>query len=378
MRRCGAVMVLLLVAALPAAAQLGKQIGVPVGTPEDHALTAINATKDPQQKLALIEKFAAAHPQGNMALMADRLFVNVYSTLKNYAKACEYGEKALALDPNDLETAVEGVRAAQLRNNAQEMYFFGIRVGQMVARYNVQPAPPGLTAAGWAVKKKETLENVKPQVDWVAGVLYDAAMAQSSADTKAALLERFVTAFPGSSYAQNAPYQIAAAYERAGETDKLVVFARKRIAANPNEIAMRLVLADYWSQKGIDLDQAEAAAKKVLAILAQQTKPAGTADGKPQEHSNTQEGLAYSVLGQIYVRQKQNRKAIKAFERAEPLLKSDTAMYARNLYRLGFTLALIKRYREARRVLTEAAATHTPYSQLAEGVLKKLPGGHRR
>ncbi len=49
----------LLFAAMPATAQIGKSVPVPAGSDADHALTEINATTDPAQKLALIDKFAA-------------------------------------------------------------------------------------------------------------------------------------------------------------------------------------------------------------------------------------------------------------------------------------------------------------------------------
>src|SRR5580704_443683 len=81
-----------LVAAIPAAAQIGKYVAVPAGSDADHALSEINATTDPAQKLALIDKFAAS-AQGDMAIIADDTYVNYFLTAKNYDKAFEYGDK---------------------------------------------------------------------------------------------------------------------------------------------------------------------------------------------------------------------------------------------------------------------------------------------
>ncbi|MBV9885456.1 MAG: hypothetical protein JO119_02810, partial [Acidobacteria bacterium] len=67
----------LLVAAKPAAGQIGKYVPVPAGSDADHALSEINSTTDPTQKLALIDKFAGS-AQGDMAIIVDDLYVNYY------------------------------------------------------------------------------------------------------------------------------------------------------------------------------------------------------------------------------------------------------------------------------------------------------------
>jgi hypothetical protein len=378
MRRCGLVIAFLMAAALPAAAQLGKRIAVMAGTPEDQALTAIDATKDLHQKLALIDKFAAAHPQGEMALVADRLYVSVYSTLKNYSKVYSYGEKALALDPDNLEVAVEMVRAAQLQHNAAKMFSYGEKVGPMVTRYKAQPPPPGTSPANWTAQQQMMLQNIQPTVAWVEGLLYHAAATQPSTREKIALLERYVNAFPDSPDTVRAEYAVASAYEKAGETDKMLAFAQNRISRNPDEVAMRLLLADYWSGKGAKLDQAAASAQKVIDLLSHANAPAGVPAAKWQQQVAREKGLAHSALGQVYVQQGKDMAAIAAFQQAKPLLKSDTVNYARNLYRLGFTFAKLKKNTEARAALTEAAGLDTPYRAMAQELLRKLPGGSRR
>ncbi|MGB8524419.1 MAG: hypothetical protein WCD43_15755, partial [Candidatus Acidiferrales bacterium] len=57
-----------------------------------------------------------------------------------------------------------------------------------------------------------------------------------------------------------------------------------------------------------------------------------------------------------------------------PLLKSNTVLYARNLYRLGFTLAKMQRIPEARTVLTEAVSINSPYKAKAQETLNKIGG----
>src|SRR6266566_9111903 len=74
------------------AQQIGKYVPIQAGSDVDHAVTEINATTDPAQKLALIEKFAEGPgKEGSNPLLANGLFVDYYLGQKNYDKAFEYG-----------------------------------------------------------------------------------------------------------------------------------------------------------------------------------------------------------------------------------------------------------------------------------------------
>src|SRR5260370_29480766 len=99
-------------AAYPCCAQqIGKFVPIPANSDADHALTEINATTDPAQKLALIDKFAAG-AQGDMVIVADDQYVNYYIAAKNYYKALEHGYKLFALYPASFSNPVNIVRPA--------------------------------------------------------------------------------------------------------------------------------------------------------------------------------------------------------------------------------------------------------------------------
>src|SRR5215510_14883042 len=84
------------------AQRIGKYVPIAAGSDADHAMQEINAANDPAQRLALIDKFASNFGEGNMAIVADELYVNYYLGQKNYAKTFEYGDKLFAADPDSL------------------------------------------------------------------------------------------------------------------------------------------------------------------------------------------------------------------------------------------------------------------------------------
>src|SRR5882762_3047294 len=111
--------------ATASAQHIGKYVPIAAGSDADHAMQEINAATDPAQKLALIDKFASGPGQGDMAIVADELYVNYYLAQKNYAKTYEYGGKLFALDPDNLSNAVNLVRAASEAGEAEKLMAYG-------------------------------------------------------------------------------------------------------------------------------------------------------------------------------------------------------------------------------------------------------------
>jgi tetratricopeptide (TPR) repeat protein len=378
MRHSWIALAMLLAVAGAAQAQIGKSVSIAAGTPEDKALSDIYAATDPAQKIVLLDKFMSDFGKGDLELLGDQLYASTYLEQKNYDKALEYGDKALALDPDNLATAVNQVRAAEGKGDSTKLFDSGERVAALLPRYKASPAPEGISAASWDQQKADNLKNAQADIGYVQYTLFKTAYETRDPAAKAALLERYVAAFPDSPYAANAQEATAFAYQQAQNYPKMLAAAQKLLAADANNAGMLLLLADYWSEKGQQLDQAEQDAKKAIGVLAQAKKPEGVSDEQWQQQVSLQNGLAYSALGQVYVNKNENPAAVEAFKKANPLLKSNPTSYGRNLYRLGFTLAKMQRIPEARTVLTEAVAVNSPYRALAQQTLTKIGGAAPR
>ena len=360
---------------LPAYAQIGKYVPIPAGSDADHALAEINATSDPAQKLALIDKFAANLAQGDMAILADDLYVNYYIAAKNYDKAFEYGDKLFALDPDSFSNGVNMVHAAQEKGDTDKAFSYGEKVAGILKHYAELPAPEGNNATSWEDQKKRTLESVHDSVTYVQQLLFNGAYQTKDANKRAALLVRFAQLFPDSPYADQAMGVAAASYQQAQNAPKMLETASGLLAKDPNNLGMLILLSDYYSEKGEQLDKAETYAKKAISVLATAKKPEGVTDEQWAQQAALQKGLALSALGQVNLQKKNNAPAVENFKTAAPLLKSDPNSYARNQYRLGYALLNLKKIPEAKAALTEAASLNTPYKAPAQEKLKALTAG---
>jgi tetratricopeptide (TPR) repeat protein len=359
-------------ACAPVRAQLGKTVIVSAGSEVDHQLTDISAAADPAAKLKLIDAFAAAHPEGDLQILADEQYVNCYLAAKQYDKVFEYGDKLFALDPDNFSNAVNLVRAANEKGDADRLFAAGEKAAGILQRFKAQPAPAGSSAETWKAQQQQKLESVKDNQDYIEQSLMNAAYQQKDANRKAALLVRFASLFPDSPNAGQALSAAAFTYQQAQNRPKMIETANNALEKDPANLGILLLLADDYSEKGEQLDKAESYAKKAASLCDSAKKPEGVSDADWQKQINLQKGLALSAIGQIDLQKKLNPAAAESLNKAAPLLKSNASVYARNQYRLGFAYLNLKKMPEAKQAFTDAASVESPYKGPAQDKLKGL------
>jgi tetratricopeptide (TPR) repeat protein len=362
---------LFILAARPASAQqIGKYVPIAAGSDADHAMTEINAENDAAQKLTLIDKFSSTLGQGDMAIVVDDLYVNYYLAQKNYEKAFEYGDKLFALDADSFSNAVNMVRAASEKGDNDKLMAYGEKVPGILQRFKTSTAPSGADAANWEQQKTTILENNKDNITYVQQAIFLGVYRTSNAAKRAAVLTHFAELFPDSPYANQALGVAATSYQQAQNVPKMLEVANGLLAKDPNNIGMLLLLSDYYSEKGEQLDKAEASAKHAMVLLGAAQKPEGVTAEQWQQQVALQKGLALSSLGQVNIQKKDNAQAVDNFKAASPLLKVDEGSYGRNQYRLGFALLNLKRNAEAKDAFQQSASVNSAYKSLAQAKLK--------
>lgn len=364
---------------LAIAQQIGKIVPVQAGSDADHAISGINAATDPAQKLALIGTFAeGAGKEGDYPILVNGLYVDFYLAQKNYDKAFEYGDKLFALDQDNFQNAMNMVRAASEKGDADRLISYGEKTQGILQRYKNAPAPAGSSAEAWTQQKAQTLEANKDGITYIQNAVFSGIYQAKDAGKRAALLVRFAQIFPDSPYASQALGVAATAYQQAQNAPKMLEVANGLLAKDPNNVGMLLLLSDYYGEKGEQLDKAETYAKKAVSVLETIKKPDEMTDDQWKQQSQLQKGLALSSLGQIDIQKKDNAQAVTNLRAAAPLLKPDDGSYARNQYRLGFALLNLKRSPEAKEAFTQAASVNSPYKGPAQEKLKAMAAPVRK
>jgi tetratricopeptide (TPR) repeat protein len=355
------------------AQHIGKYVPIPAGSDADHAMQAINAATDPAEKLSLIDKFAAELGTGDMAIVADEMYVNYYLTQKNFPKTFEYGDKLFAVDPDSLQNAVNMVQAASQAGDTDKVLSYAEKASGILQRYKAAPAPSGVAEDQWKSDKAAALQASADNIQYIEQSAYSAIYQSKDVPKKAGAFAKFAELFPDSPYATQALGMAANSYQQAQNAPKMLEVANGLLAKDPNNMGMLLLLSDYYGEKGEQLDKAEAYAKKAAGLADTQKKPEGISDDQWKQQTTLQKGLALSTLGQVGLQKKDNAGAVTNLVAAAPLLKSNDTSFARNQYRLGFAYLNLKKLPEAKQAFTEAASVNTPYKQPALDKLKSLP-----
>src|SRR6266436_3257818 len=362
-------------AATLSAQQIGKYVPVSAGSDADRAMAEINSASDPAQKLALIDKFAAGPGQGDMALVADELYVNYFIAQKQYDKAYEDGDKLFAIDPGNFTNALNMIRAASEKGDGEKLLVYGEKIQKIVADYKASPAPATAAADTWEQQKAQTLADNADNIKYARQAVFGGVYQTKDSAKRADQLMRFAKLFPDLPYAIQAMGVAASSYQQAQNAPKMLEVANAILAKDPDNLGMLLLVSDYYGEKGEQLDKAEAYAQKAATLADSVQRPANVTEDQWKQQTALQKGLALSTLGQVNLQKKNNLQAVKNFQAAAPLLKSNDASYARNEYRLGFAFINLKKIPDARTAFTDAASVSSPYKGPAQDKLKTLPAG---
>ncbi len=374
MRRCSgsirlAVLFLSFGYLIPGASAQVDRIVIAAGTDEDHALQAISSEQDPQKKLALYEEFVqkfsanpAAAAYGNWQLS------QAYQATGDLQKALDYGDKALAGSPHNLDILVsQGSVAQQAKNNAKLMDYAakGGEVCQSIAK---QPKPEGMSDEDFTRKVADEKAAAQNSCDFLETSGFNAITSETDPKIRMADIERFTTAFPDSKFQDQVSNYALDALSQLKDNARLVAYAEKTLAANPTSQPALLLLANFYG----DDNKAGSAAKAVS--YSQKLIEAAKADAPDADKARKiYAGVGHNTLGFVYLKQEKTMAAIPELKSAASLLKGqDDQQYARALYGLGFAYGKLNKLTEAREVLTEAVKMQSPWQAMSQDLLTKV------
>ena len=156
MRRCSGSLLLVVLFLffgvwIPQARAQVDRIVIAAGTDEDHALQAISSEQDPQKKLAMYEEFVqkfssnpAAAAYGNWQLE------QAYQATGDLQKSLDYGDKALAGSPRNLDILVSQASVAQQAKNNAKLMDYAAKGGEVCLSFTLRAKSSSLIPSGLA------------------------------------------------------------------------------------------------------------------------------------------------------------------------------------------------------------------------------------
>jgi tetratricopeptide (TPR) repeat protein len=360
----------ILFSVVPLTAQT-DHIEIAAGTPEDHDLQAITAEPDSNKKIAMYQDFVQKYSSNPAAVAyGNWQLEQAYQAAGDSQKALDYGDKAVAAAPHNLDILVsQGNIAQQMKNNAKLMDYV-VAGGEACASIGKGAKPEGVSDEDFAHQMSEAKNASQNNCNFFESSGYNAITSETDPKSRMNYIEKYTAAFPNSIYQdQVSSYAMfTLGPGQLNDQARLVSFGEKTLTANPNSLPALLLLASFYS----DDPKAGSVAKAIsYSQKALEVAKADAPDADKQRKLSA--GVAHSTLGYAYMKQDKTVAAIPELRSAAALLKGqDDQQYSVVLYRLGFAYAKLAKTTEARDVLTEAVKIQGPMQSMSQELLAKV------
>jgi len=374
MRRCSGWVVLVglflaFAVLVPQVSAQVDRITIAAGTDEDHALQAISNEQDAQKKLAMYEEFVQKFSSNPAAVAYGNWQISqTYQASGDLQKALDYGDKALAGSPHNLDILVSQANVAQQAKDNAKLMDYAAKGGEVCLSIAKQPKPDGMSDADFAEKVSQDKAAEQNNCDFLETTGLNAISGENDAKTRMAYIERFSAAFPDSKFQETVSNLALDALSQLKDNARLVAYAEKTLAANPNSLPALLLLASFYGD-----DTKPGSAAKAITY-SQKVIELAKADAPDADKSRKiASGAAHNTIGWAYLKQDKTAAGITELKTAAALLKGqDDQQYARALYGEGFIYAKLNKLTEAREVLTEAVKIPGPLQAMSQDLLTKV------
>jgi tetratricopeptide (TPR) repeat protein len=347
------------------------RIVIPAGTPEDQSIQEISKESDGQKKITLYEEFLQKYSSNPAAVAFGNWQISqAYQGNGDLPKALEFGDKALAASPHNMDILISQAGIAQQLKDDGKIIDYAEKGGLSFEGVAKQPKPDGTSDEDFKASVLADQDALKSGHAFLESLGFNAITDEKDAKKRMSYIERYTAAFPNSQFqeqvSQYAMYTLGPG--QLNDSARLLAFGEKSLAVNPNSMPVLLMLANTYVEdtKPASWGKAATYSQKVIGL-------AKANDGDADRTRKLSAGVAHSTLGYAYMKQDKTTAAIPELKSASALLKGqDDVAYATALYRLGYAYAKVSKNTEAREILSEAVKIEGPLQQPSRELLEKV------
>jgi hypothetical protein len=231
----------------------------------------------------------------------------------------------------DVEAAYNKLKEAEAKKDPEAVLEWARKTSAAARLVTSQPKPEAAEAADqW---RRDT--DYASQVDTYTEYSIQAQVAGGlPADKTIALTEALSQQNPKSQYLGLIFNIYLGALQKAGQGAKIVPASEARIANDPNNEDVLLVLADgYMTQK--NPDKSIQYANRLTEVMKTKAKPEGASDADWDKRKNAMLARGYWTAGINYGSQNQYAECDKALRAALPLIQGQNELLGPALFYLG-------------------------------------------
>lgn len=329
----------------------------------------------PARKQALLEKFATQFPQATSIAWVYEQLVPIYKQAKDYQRVIAYANALLAVDPNDLDSADDALRAAEAANATELIRIFAERAWDLASKTVKTPKPSDPDdLAEW----KRQADFANQVLSYSEFVLATQAAKEPDAGKRDQLIQALVARNPQSKYLPNTKKQTVTEMARLAP-EKAVQLAEKGLVDDPDNEDFLMTVADYDLNQEKDLPQVLKYALRILEVMRRKPKPASLSAEEWEKKKAKFTGWANWMAGVVYGKQSRYALSDRYLRAALASIKEDSRMVAAAYFYLGYDnyilageLRDLNRAMEAAKFSKLCAGMDGPFRSLALQNLKAL------
>jgi tetratricopeptide (TPR) repeat protein len=293
-------------------------------TEEGALLSQISRLPLGAERKPLMEQFVSKYPKSKSLPWVCGQLQAVYLQQNEFAQAIRAGERAIAVDPIDLDIYFQTLKAAEGTKDPDLVKSWAVRTS-VIARKLVQTAG----------SEADSLAHAREVDLYTEYALYKTVLDQTNPAIVVDITGTLEAQNPQSQYLSKLYGTYLKALKQMGEVERAVTRGEElaQSTPNPNEDVL-LFLADYYFQKKSQPEKTINYSNALADVLNRKPKPVGLSDQDWQRRKESLQGLAYAMSGITFSTQGLFRQADQSLRWALPYL-TDDQLRAACLFHLG-------------------------------------------
>jgi tetratricopeptide (TPR) repeat protein len=298
-----------------------------------------------------MEQFVTQYPKHEAVPWVLEMLQPAYVKAGNIDKIIETGEKMAALDPDDIECALQTLKAVETKKDPDLIKKWSAATSAAARKY--------LASSG--EKRPSDIEYAKQVDTYTEYTLYRAAVETPDPKKKLDLIETLEQRNPSCEYIAKFNRERFMAYRQTGANDKALALAEKVLATDQSDEQMLLVVADNYMQQKKEPEKVVAYTARIVELVNGRAKPANMTDEDWQKHKGALLCIAHFIGGKQQFVQNKFAAADKELREALPHIDASPALKPELLFYLGVANYKLEKPQEAANFFRACAAIKSPF-----------------
>lgn len=284
------------------------------------------------RKLPLLEKYAADYPKTTSVAWVYEQLLPIYKDAQQWDRVIETAGKLLAVDPNDLDSAHDALKAAEAQNNSDLMIQYAELAWDIASRTVKLPKP---SDPGEMPEWNKQITFAHEVLDYSEYTLANLAVAQKDDAKRAELTSALQQRNPDSKFLvlTKKPTVIELA---SLDPQKALQLAQEGLVKDPNNIDFLMTIADHDMSLERNLPQVLSYALHILELLQGKPQPDGITPAEWEKKKAKYTGWASWLAGVVYGKQARYGLCDRYLRTALPYIHGEPRLLAAAYFYLGY------------------------------------------